>query len=76
MSDPCPFCGAVGRVRTVHHLVPRSHGGRDAGNVVDVGRPCHVRIHKFFTNDELADGLSTVSALRGALGVVYAGAQA
>ncbi|MGO4331692.1 HNH endonuclease [Cupriavidus sp. 2TAF22] len=53
-AAPCPLCGrplAPGPSIDLHHLVPRSQGGRDA---VAMHRVCHQKIHSVFTEAELA----------------------
>lgn len=58
----CPLCERpLGERREGHHIVPKSKGGKD---VVDVHPICHRKIHKVFTNAELA-GLGTIEALQG-----------
>jgi len=58
----CPLCGRpLGRKREGHHIVPKSKGGTE---VVDVHPICHRKIHRVFTNAELA-GLGTIEALKG-----------
>lgn len=58
----CPLCDRpLGRKRERHHIIPKSKGGRE---VVDVHPICHRKIHKVFTNTELA-GLGTIEALQG-----------
>ena len=58
----CPVCDRpLGRRVEGHHVVPKSKGGRE---VVDIHPICHRKIHKVFTNTELA-GLGTIAALRG-----------
>jgi len=40
----CHYCG--GEATEAHHRMPRCNGGaHDPGNLVDVCRSCHVRIH-------------------------------
>lgn len=57
----CPLCDRpLGRRRERHHIIPKSKGGRD---VVDIHPICHRKIHKVFTNTELAR-LGTIDALK------------
>ena len=55
MSEPvesCALCDRpLGRRVERHHVVPKSKGGRE---VVPVHPICHRKIHKVFTNTELA----------------------
>ena len=52
MSDLCPLCERpLGFKRERHHIAPKSKGGRE---VVEVHPICHRKIHKVFTNSELA----------------------
>lgn len=57
----CPLCDRpLGRRIERHHIVPKSKDGRE---VVDIHPICHRKIHKVFTNAELA-GLGTLDALK------------
>ncbi len=52
--ETCPLCGRVlidGPSVNEHHLVPRSHRGRET---VRMHRICHNKIHAVFTERELA----------------------
>ncbi|MEL6688466.1 MAG: HNH endonuclease [Pseudomonadota bacterium] len=63
MSEPdiCALCGRpLGRRRERHHVIPKSKGGRA---VVDVHPICHRKIHRVFTNTELAK-LGSMDALK------------
>lgn len=63
-EDPaCPLCGRPipPSERDAHHLVPRSHGGRDT---VLLHRICHRQVHALLTESELARTYATVDALR------------
>ncbi len=52
MSETCALCGReLGRRVERHHVVPKSKGGRE---VVPVHPICHRKIHKVFSNTELA----------------------
>ncbi len=52
MSETCALCERpLGRRVERHHVVPKSKGGRD---VVPVHPICHRKIHKLFSNAELA----------------------
>jgi hypothetical protein len=44
----------------LHHLVPKSHGGRQTAVL---HRICHRQLHALFTEKELAQRYSTVDAL-------------
>ena len=58
----CPLCERpLGRRVEKHHVVPKSKGGRE---MVGVHPICHRKIHRVFTNTELA-GLGTIDALKG-----------
>lgn len=46
----------------LHHLVPRSHGGRDSEAV---HRVCHNKIHAELSEKELAQSYRSWEALRG-----------
>lgn len=57
----CSLCERpLGLKRERHHIIPKSKGGRE---VVDIHPICHRKIHKVFTNTELA-GLGTLDALK------------
>ncbi|MGB6228585.1 MAG: HNH endonuclease signature motif containing protein [Litorimonas sp.] len=48
----CPLCDRpLGRKRERHHVVPKSKGGTD---MVAIHPICHRKIHRVFTNAELA----------------------
>lgn len=52
--ETCPLCGRElvdGPSVNEHHLVPRSHRGRDK---VRMHRVCHNKIHSVFSEKELA----------------------
>lgn len=57
----CALCGRDVAALTVHHLVPKSHGGTET---VPLCFPCHKTIHAFFSNDTLARVYPTLDALR------------
>lgn len=60
----CPLCGRLlvpGPSTDLHHLVPRSHGGRDAE---PMHRVCHQKIHSVFTEAELASTFHDWARLR------------
>ena len=46
--------------RSRHHLVPKSHKGRDT---VTLHRICHRKIHSLFTERELARTYNTIERL-------------
>ena len=57
----CPLCERpLGRRVEKHHVVPKSKGGTE---VVGVHPICHRKIHKVFSNTELAKR-GTISALK------------
>jgi hypothetical protein len=61
-ADICALCDRpLGRKRERHHVVLKSKGGKE---MVDVHPICHRKIHRVFTNTELA-GLGTIEALKG-----------
>ncbi|TWB45069.1 HNH endonuclease signature motif containing protein [Nitrospirillum pindoramense] len=60
----CPLCDrplVPGPSVELHHLVPRSEGGRVT---VPLHRVCHRKIHAELTERELAVAYATVAALR------------
>jgi len=59
----CPLCdrGIPPSERDAHHLVPKSHGGKQT---VVLHRICHRQIHAVFTETELARRLNNVESLR------------
>ncbi|GLQ24304.1 hypothetical protein GCM10007853_21780 [Algimonas ampicilliniresistens] len=61
LSDICPVCDRpLGRKRERHHIIPKSKGGRE---VVEVHPICHRKIHRVFTNAELA-ALGSIDMLK------------
>lgn len=58
----CPICERVipDDQRDVHHLVPKSKGGK---KTVCLHRVCHDQIHAIFTDAQLAKKFSTVEAI-------------
>ncbi len=59
----CPLCGralVAGPSVDEHHLLPRSHGGKEAAAM---HRVCHRKIHATLTEKELASHYSTWAAL-------------
>ena len=59
----CPLCGRAlvpGPTINEHHMVPRSHRGRDT---VTMHRICHGKIHTVFSERELAAYYHTVERL-------------
>jgi hypothetical protein len=60
----CPLCHRpVPRAQQdAHHLVPKSHGGKDT---VVLHRICHRQIHALLTESELARHYNTIEALQG-----------
>jgi len=62
-AGPCPLCGRDVARRSVHHLIPRSRGGRE-GPTVLLCPDCHDAIHEMFSNRELAERFGSLEALR------------
>ena len=57
----CPLCGRpLGRRVERHHVVPKSKGGTE---MVGVHPICHRKIHKVFSNAELAR-VGTIEGLK------------
>ena len=62
-TEPCALCGRpLGRRLERHHVIPKSKGGKE---VVDVHPICHRKIHKVFSNTDLAR-LGSIEALKDA----------
>lgn len=59
----CPLCerSIPPSQRDEHHLVPKSHGGKQT---VVLHRICHRQIHALFSETELARRLNSVECLR------------
>ena len=59
----CPLCerSIPPSQRDAHHLVPKSHGGKQT---VVLHRICHRQIHALFNETELAHRLNSVESLR------------
>ena len=48
----CPLCDRpLGEKREKHHVIPKSKGGAETVTIHPI---CHRKIHKVFTNSELA----------------------
>ncbi|WP_194715645.1 HNH endonuclease family protein [Noviherbaspirillum soli] len=63
MLPPCPLCGRAmvpGPSLNEHHMVPKSHRGRDT---VTMHRICHSKIHSVFSERELATYYHTIERL-------------
>ena len=66
-EDPAaPACALCGRPMppgsaNLHHLVPRSHGGRET---VALHRLCHDKIHATLSEQELARSYGDLESLR------------
>lgn len=63
MLPPCPLCGrpmVPGPSLNEHHMVPKSHRGRDT---VTMHRICHSKIHSVFSERELAIYYHTIERL-------------
>ncbi|MEN9726093.1 MAG: hypothetical protein RL434_459 [Pseudomonadota bacterium] len=58
----CPLCGrpVPEAQRDAHHLVPRSHGGKQTEIL---HRICHQQIHALLTEAELAKHYNSIEAL-------------
>ena len=63
----CSLCrrGVPRKLVTLHHLLPKSRGGR-AEDRVAMCKPCHKQIHATFTNRELEREYSNLDRLRAA----------
>ena len=61
-ADICPLCARAipAAQRDMHHLVPKSKGGRQTEAL---HRICHRQIHALLTESELARQYATVEAL-------------
>lgn len=59
----CAICCRITptQERTVHHLIPRSI--RKGTPVCMLCKKCHVAVHKYYTNEELAAYYSTLDKL-------------
>lgn len=59
----CPLCDRIipKSQRDEHHLIPKSHGGRQT---VVLHRICHRQIHAIFTETELARHYNTIEQLK------------
>jgi len=66
-TDPiCPLCQRpipVDAPQSLHHLVPKSRGGKGATTIL-VHHICHKEIHACLTETELARQYTTIEALR------------
>lgn len=64
----CAICElfAEKKERTKHHLIPRSLDKRvkERRETIVVDKTCHKKIHKFFSNKELAEEFNTVESLK------------
>jgi hypothetical protein len=62
----CPLCRRPippGVPQSLHHLIPRSKGGK-GGPTVLLHYICHTEIHAALSEAELAKGFATIEALR------------
>lgn len=62
----CPLCGRPippGVPQSLHHLVPRSKGGKGGATVL-LHHICHKEIHASLREADLARGYATMEALR------------
>ena len=66
LTETCALCGrdVPKRLITLHHLKPKSRGGR-AEHRVPLCKPCHKQIHATFDNQTLEKSLDDLSSLRG-----------
>jgi 5-methylcytosine-specific restriction protein A len=64
-SDRCDLCGrVVPRVLiTLHHLKPKSRGGK-AADRVPLCKPCHKQLHAMFSNRQLDEMYRSIETLR------------
>lgn len=64
-TQPCSLCkrNVPGHLITLHHLKPKSHGGR-AEHRTPLCKPCHKQLHATYTNKELDKELDSLEALR------------
>jgi len=66
-GDPiCPLCARPippGVPQSLHHLIPRSRGGKGGATVL-LHHICHKQVHATLTETELARHYHTVEALR------------
>ena len=61
-AEPCALClRPLGRLREKHHLVPRSHGGRETVTLHPI---CHRKIHDALSEREMAQAYASPEALR------------
>ncbi len=62
--EPCPLCGRPlipGRSINLHHLVPRTFGGKQS---YPIHKICHSKIHSVFSERELLKVYHTWESLR------------
>ncbi|GEO02708.1 hypothetical protein AAE02nite_03720 [Adhaeribacter aerolatus] len=59
----CGLCNRDVSFVTRHHLLPKQEGGKHT-ETVNLCQPCHSTIHLNFTNQELARGFRSISALQ------------
>lgn len=61
-GEACALCGRpLGRRIELHHLVPKSRGGRET---VAIHPICHRTIHATLDNGSIARAFPTIEALR------------
>ena len=63
-AGPCPLCErpmVAGPSLDQHHMVPRSHGGRET---VTMHKICHRAIHAMLSERELAEQFTDFDRLR------------
>ena len=62
----CFICNQMVSEITLHHLVPQClYGGRE--EKIQVCKSCHVKVHRIFSNEELAEKYNTLETLRDAI---------
>ena len=59
----CQLCHRKSPRLTVHHLVPRSRGGR-FGPKAQLCSTCHRQLHALFSESTLAQGLDSLELIR------------
>lgn len=59
----CELCQREVDLYTVHHLVPKSRGGK-FGPTANLCPTCHRQLHALFTETTLAEELNSIALLR------------
>lgn len=62
----CALCGRKisPGAETKHHLVPRSMGGSNGDNVIELHSICHKQIHALFSRHDLSTTYNTIEKLK------------